>query len=1423
MTQETEVHQRKKDEIHNMMDTISWKVIDQMFSHSPTFLIDHHLDSYNDFIETGISQIIREYNPIQIRRNYDETMDDFTIQIDLYIGGKDAKKLHLGKPIIFDEDHQHYMYPNEARLRNMTYGVTFHYDCEIEIRTYSESEKKMVTTTTTLTNLYMGKIPIMLNSKLCILHGLDPKIRLHMGECRYDLGGYFIIDGKEKMIIPQEKFADNMLYIKENPEESTYSHSAIIRMVSEDASKPVRTLNVHYVAPGPAYTNGNIVVDIPNVRKAVPLFILMRALGLTSDKDIIRHIVLDIEKDKTMVERLRPCVHDAASIFTQETALNYISSLTKYTTNVYALQILMDYFLPNVGELNFSNKAFFIGHMVNKLLRVVMGRDLPTDRDSFHYKRVELPGTLMYDLFREYYVAQKRSIFLRFEKDIYFHHTRQEGEKEIVNLDDSGIHKMIEDGYRDYFREKILETGLRKAFKGNWGMTSHTKRDGIVQDVSRLSYNAYLSQLRKLNLPLDASAKVVGPRLLHSTQWGVIDPIDTPDGGNVGLHKHLALATRITNGYSAEPMKKWLQEHGKIEILDVSYPEFIYEQTKVFVNGIWLGFVYDPVQLLDEFKLQRRLSLIPVYTSISFHRQENAIEIFTDGGRLCRPIFYTIKDGISFQKAPEVIASASWSELVLGFAEKKETANVAQRVIYAMDTLYGDSSAQNVVKKYAHIDYMDTNEAQTSYIASDYASYLAKGKKHTHVEIHPSLLLGVMGNQVIFPENNPPARNLFSCGQTKQAVSMYHTNYQHRVDKTGIVLQYGQVPLIKSRYLEHIQHESMPYGVNTIVAIMSYTGYNVEDAILVSQGAVDRGLFRTTYYNSYETHEESTKVAGTLTNANLTSIEDKPVNRKKRGYDYTLLDERGLIREGVQVDEKTVLIGKATHDEENDILIDASIQPKRGQKGLVDRVFLSDNEEGFRIAKVRIRDERIPAIGDKMASRAGQKGTIGLVIPEKDMPFTSDGVRPDLIINPHAIPSRMTIGQLVESVLGKVCAMSGNYGDCTAFMNQGSKAEMIGSLLTQYGFHSSGNEVLYDGFSGRPLETPIFIGPTYYMRLKHMVKDKLNYRGRGPRTMLTRQTVQGRANEGGLRIGEMERDGVIAHGASAFLRESFMVRGDEYQIAVCNNTGHIAVYNAKQDRFFSPMADGPVVFQEPVTAETTIRSLTQFGRSFSIVKIPYSLKLLIQELQGMHVQMRIVTEDNISQLDSLHYSDNASILQKGKRENIAQQMIHLQGEISDKALDKLRQVKSSSIQIEDSNSSLIEPGLAVHDGPLTISTTDSPGFQPGSGVNPEFPDTDSDIPYGPDLEVTPNNDSLLLPTEDENGTEKPGETNAQGDTNNDVDIPANIQTNASSDGAGETKSVRLAPIQNTGEGEEQGESDSSSKKVITINTEKALG
>jgi DNA-directed RNA polymerase II subunit RPB2 len=314
-----------------------------------------------------------------------------------------------------------------------------------------------------------------------------------------------------------------------------------------------------------------------------------------------------------------------------------------------------------------------------------------------------------------------------------------------------------------------------------------------------------------------------------------------------------------------------------------------------------------------------------------------------------------------------------------------------------------------------------------------------------------------------------------------------------------------------------------------------------------------------------------------------------------------------------------------------------NIYPKRDQVGRIDKTFVSENKPGKRVAKIRICTERIPEIGDKFASRAGQKGTCGLIINEVDMPFTSEGLRPDLIINPHALPSRMTIGQIVESLFGKVCTSYGAFGDCTAFLNVGPKEKQYGKLLVNEGFHASGTQILYNGMTGEQIQSDIYIGPTYYMRLKHMVKDKINYRARGPRTLLTRQTVQGRANDGGLRIGEMERDGIIAHGVSHFLQESMMIRGDEYFMAICNKTGTIAVYNAVKNVFLSPAADGPLLFNKTLDGNQVLNVYSKYGRSFSLLRIPYALKLLIQELQVMGIQMRMITEDNIDQLLNLSY------------------------------------------------------------------------------------------------------------------------------------------------------------------------------------------
>jgi DNA-directed RNA polymerase II subunit RPB2 len=1257
------------------MEDISWKIIHKYFTDNPNNLVNHHLESYNDFFNGGINRIFNENNPIRFIEREDESEPDSQRnECMLYLGGKDGSKIYLGKPIIYDDNHSHFMYPNDARLRNMTYGTTVHYDVDVDFIYYYNGTK--MEKTVTLEKIFLGRFPIMLQSNLCILSGLEREARFNLGECRNDYGGYFIIDGKEKIVIPQEKFADNMLYIRHNKDDDVYSNSAEIRSVSEDTSKPIRTTAVKIVAPSPSFTNNQIVVAIPNVRKPMPLFIVMRALGVISDKDIIKTCLLDLDKNESYIDIFIPSVHDANKIFNQTTALKYIASFTKRNTISGTLEILSDYFLPHVGELNFLEKAYFLGNMVFRLLKVYTKEEKPTDRDNFRFKRVELTGSLIYDLFREYYLIQKKDISRKIDEEYYYHKGEYKGiddpsKKKSASDEKSKESKyrgdnfigLIESNVRDFFKDRIVEAGFKKAFKGNWGSEAHTKRLGAVQDLNRLSWYTFISHLRKINLPLDSSAKVVGPRLLNSSQWGFIDPIDTPDGGNIGLHKHLSIVAHITSGTSAVPIIKWLRANTPLKIIMECSHEQLANSTKIFVNGNWIGAIDEPFELMDTFRLYKRNGLIPIFTSISFNYQHNEINIYTDAGRLTRPIYYMDEDkkeSFNRKDVMEKIKSEklSWTQLVSGIKEKSlEKYSIKSNKIYEVSELYKDAGSklddvyEMLQKNKAVIDYIDTAEEESALIAIRQED-LKKSKYYTHIEIDPSLILGVMGNLIIYPENNPLPRNSFSCGQSKQAVSMYHSNYQMRIDKMGVVLNYGQIPLIKSRYLEYINNEEQPYGINAIVAIMSYTGYNVEDAILINEGSLNRGIFRTTYYSMYEEREESSKVSG-LSNSKFANIEKNKVTGTKPGYDYSHLDDYGMIKENTPVNDKMILIGKISSNLENkDLWSDASAKPKKGQLGFVDKSFITDSEDGFNIAKVRIREERIPAIGDKMASRAGQKGTIGLIIPEENMPFTPDGIRPDLIINPHALPSRMTIGQIVECLFGKACTNYGMFGDCTAFQVKGSNHQTYGKMLVEAGFHSTGNQLLYNGMTGEQLESNIYIGPTYYMRLKHMVKDKINYRARGPNTGLTRQPVQGRANDGGLRIGEMERDGVLAHGLSYFLNESFLVRGDEYYMAVCNKSGAIAIYNDAKNIFLSPFADGPINFHTNPDGTMNIKNISKFGRSFSIVKIPYSFKLLIHELQAMNIQMRIITDENVDQLTSMSYSNNINKLLKTEEKDI---------------------------------------------------------------------------------------------------------------------------------------------------------------------------
>jgi DNA-directed RNA polymerase II subunit RPB2 len=1283
-------------------NAISWKLLDIYFKDNPSFLIKHHLESYNDFFKNGLSQLLKEKNPIhffknqerikidketkhvgyklpsgksipitfeemreffsdesdeQIKKRWEKSsnqgpiktlnLEEYKYQAQLYMGGRDGTKVYYGKPIIYNKNGENkIMYPNEARLRNLNYMFTIHYDIEIDFTLYlplndGSGKHKIEKHTTILNKVYLGKFPIMIQSDLCILRGMSGQVRKNMGEDPADVGGYFIIDGKEKVIVAQEKFADNALLIQKDVND-LISYSAKIRSVSEDASKPMRMLSVNMMKEQAQSSNGQIVVSIPNVRKAVPLFIVMRALGVISDKEIATYCLLDLNKYKHYLDYLRPSVHDAGLIFTQQAALKYIASLTKGKTVEHALQILMIYFLPHIGELNFKQKALYLGYIVKRILSVAINEEKPTDRDSYIFKRIEITGTLIYELFREYYTSQQKDIFLKMDKE-YFYAVKKNS-KSYQNED---FLNLIIENQSLIFKSRITEDGFRRAFKGDWGSESHTKRPGVLQDLSRLSFFSTVAQLRKINTPISTdAAKIVGPRLLNSTQWGILCPIHSPDGGNIGLHKHLAILTHITKRQSGYPFIEYLRQEGfNMQLLEECKLSYLANVTKIFVNGAWVGVTATPQELKEKLLLYRRNGLFNVFTSIRWNIERGEILVQTDAGRPCHPLLHVVGDEISYEKGDIIDRldkkTISWKECLVGTGNRKIQTSIMNEKIYSLESVFAKST--ELIDTSAIVEYIDTQEMEGVMLASDRMkkeTYIKN--KITHKEIHSSAILSMMANMIIFPSTLPYPRSAFSCGQSKQAVSMFHTNFQNRLDKSSILLNYGQNPIVRSRYYGPITKDKHPYGVNAIVAIMCYTGYNVEDAVIINKAALDRGLFRTTYFNVYESEEKVTKIGENEIESKFMDVEAHDVIGLKTGYDYSQLDAKsGLIKENSQVTDKTILIGKATKSMSSDeVYVDESMGPKKGQLGYVDKSFMTTTEGDKRLAKIRIRHDRIPAIGDKFCSRAGQKGTIGIVLEEKDMPFNADGLRPDIIINPHALPSRMTIGHLVEVLMGKACLIIGAVGDSTSFNNSGPKEKEFGAVLTHNGFNSTGNEIMYNGMTGEQLETEIYFGPTYYLRLKHMVKDKINYRARGPRTVLTRQTVQGRSNDGGLRIGEMDRDAIISHGMNQFITESMMERGDKYYMAICNQSGTIAVYNENRNIFLSPMTDGPLKFTENLDGELNIVPISRFGRNFSIVKVPYAFKLLYQELQAMNIQMRIITEDNVDELTSMRKSNN---------------------------------------------------------------------------------------------------------------------------------------------------------------------------------------
>ncbi|GAA6057355.1 hypothetical protein JCM3770_005723 [Rhodotorula araucariae] len=1204
-----------------------WAVIAAYFADKT--LVSQQIDSFDEFVNNTMQELVDESASLILDQNMQHTgkAGDATKRYELNFG-----QIYLSPPTQTEADGTVApMFPNEARLRNLTYSAPLYIDMKKRVLVQESDEPDPETGELAWVDedggdggepaedkIYIGKVPIMLQSKFCILHELEDKEKLELNECPFDKGGYFVINGSEKVLIAQERMATNRVYVFAKSQPSPISYLAEIRSAVEKGGKTISSLQIKMMRRTERQSGATIKSTIPYIRADIPIVVVFRALDIIPDKDILDHICYD-RTDTEMFEMMKPCLEDAFPIQSRDVALDFIgrrgtvSALSRDRRINYAQEILQKEMLPHVSMAPGQNtkKAFFFGYMVHRLLLAALERRELDDRDHFGAKRLDLAGPLLAALFR--------MLFRKLTKDVYRH-----------------LQKCVETGKPFNISSAVKSTTITNGLKyslatGNWGdqKKAMSAKAGVSQVLNRYTFASTLSHLRRTNTPIGRDGKIAKPRQLHNTHWGMVCPAETPEGQACGLVKNLALMAYISVGTPSAPIVEFLEEWG-MENLE-EYSSDMSKATKVFVNGVWQGVHRDPAQLVSTIKSLRRRGDISYEVSIVRDVRERELRLFTDAGRVCRPLFVVEDQRLALRK--EHIDALARDDMAVGDDDDDDAAAtrklkwhdlVEQGIVEYLDaeeeeTVMICMTPEDLETSRHHAETGEVELAGAGALGDASATVKAAGaaKTHTwtHCEIHPSMILGICASIIPFPDHNQSPRNTYQSAMGKQAMGVYLTNYQVRMDTMANILYYPQKPLATTRSMEYLHFRELPAGQNAIVAILCYSGYNQEDSVIMNQSSIDRGLFRSLYYRSYMDQE---KKSGQVQLEEFEKPTRDSTLRLKHGT-YEKLDADGLVGLGERVAGEDIIIGKTaplpTDSEElgqrlkSHTKRDVSTPLKSTENGIVDQVLLTTNSEGLKFVKIRVRSTRVPEIGDKFASRHGQKGTIGITYRHEDMPFSAEGTTPDIIINPHAIPSRMTIGHLVECLLSKVSTITGNEGDATPFSEV--TVEAISNLLRNYGYHSRGLEVMYNGHTGRKLQAQVYLGPTYYQRLKHMVGDKIHARARGPVQILTRQPVEGRSRDGGLRFGEMERDCMLAHGVAGFLKERVFDVSDGYRVHVCEICGLTAIANLKKQSFECRACKEKVAIVQ--------------------VHIPYAAKLLFQELQAMNIASRFGFEDKASQ------------------------------------------------------------------------------------------------------------------------------------------------------------------------------------------------
>ena len=1187
-------------------------------------IVNHHIASFDDFLASADNPNSRMQKIVDDIRVPNDDAERGIICLDKdHVGGNEIKirigrkrdedgkvepsakrTIRVGPPEVVEANgyvHQN-LTPMEARLRNLNYSSPVYVNFTIIANGVEREEA----------DVRVGYLPMMVKSKGCNLNKevIERAKEHEISDEEYeqelisnkedprDPGGYFIIGGTERVLITLEDLAPNRVMVERGDRSGTEIEVAKI-FSQKDGYRALTQVEKK--------KDGTLWVSVPVTSSSIPLVALMKALGMESDQEIFETIAGNKEKMTNIVYANIETSYDKKNFapngfHTKEDAIHYLErnfaagQAKEYRTKKVD-SILDRNLLPHLGdtEADRLKKAIFLGRIARSVLELSLGERSEDDKDHYANKRLKLSGDLMEDLFRTSFSSLMKDLKYQLEKNW----SRKKKENDL---------KISSSIRPDLLTHKLLHA----LATGNWV----GGRAGVSQLLDRTSNMSATSHLRRITSSLTRSQPHFEARDLHPTQWGRLCPSETPEGQNCGLVKNAALIIDVSRGLPDDDAKWTLKELGLTQTSGA-------QGTRVFVNGDLVGSHDDAAKLVADVRDRRRCGVISGEINIHYDEEMNEVIINCDEGRLRRPLLI-VKDGKTILNRARLEGlrdkKVKWNDLFREGIMEWVDAEEEEDALIAVEPF-------TVPKRCEHcdhalsptdVDWMNPGKEgnavlKCNWCGEEFEVPSKLTKEHTHMEVDPMVILGVAAGLVPYPEHNSSPRVTLGAAMAKQALGVPASNYRIRPDTRGHLLHYPQEPMVQTEIMKFMGYNYRPAGQNFCIAVLSYHGYNIEDALVMNKSSIQRGLGRSTFMRTYRAEERRYPNS----QEDHFEIPEPGVLGIRDDASYASLGEDGLISPETKINGSDVLIGKTSpprfSDEEADFLMnekekrrETSVTVRHGETGYVDSVMVTESENGCRLARVKVRDQRVPELGDKFCSRHGQKGVIGRLVSQEDMPFTIDGITPDLVVNPHGIPSRMTIAHVLEMIGGKVGAMEGRTIDGTVF--SGEREDSIRDGLVKNGFKHTGKEIMYDGRTGKQLSVDIYTGVIFYEKLHHMVSGKMHVRSTGPVQILTRQPTEGRSRQGGLRFGEMERDCLIGHGAAMVIKDRLLDESDGTQQYVCGNPncGHIAILNNHGNLYC------------PVCGEHA---------NIHLVQTSYAFKLLMDELLSLGVAMRLQLED----------------------------------------------------------------------------------------------------------------------------------------------------------------------------------------------------